>query len=229
MKRLYSAMRLGEALGVTRQYVSRYVKERCPEAKIGTKIDLDNPEILSLFASKGIDPSLKITTAPERTSPLATNKTVSQSRAKSTQSKHSSRQARNEDDIGFVKSPSNMDISDHGDLTIREIAAFYGSDEEYRGWLDARKKQVEIFEREIKVKKQLGDLIEREIVTKFIISSIDGFNSQLLTDFCKSIPIDLRAAFESGKDNIEIEKLLRIKISAQLGPLTKKLSGSLND
>ena len=225
MQRLYSAMRLSEALGVTRQYVSRYVKERCPEAKIGTKIDLDNPEILSLFASKGIDPSLKITTAPERTSPLATNKTVSQSRSKSTKAK----QYRADVSTSSERDLSDLDISDHGDLTIREIASFYGSDEEYRGWLDARRKQVEIFEREIKVSKQLGDLIDRDMVSKFIISSIDGFNSQLLTDFCKSIPIDLRAAFESGKDNIEIEKLLRIKISAQLGPLTKKLAGSLND
>lgn len=229
--KLYPASRIAEFSGLSRQYINRYCKEHCPEARSGKKINIEHPIMRQLMESKGVDLSKELKAAESRTNRQAT-KPVSQSESAlsaSGSSRPSARQARNLDDVGVVPSPAKIDVCEHGQLTLNELTAMYGDHEQYRGWLDAKKKIVEIIEREIKVKKQLGDLIDREIVKRGTISIIDGFTSRLLTDFCKSSPIDLRPAFESGKDNIEIEKLLRVLLTNQLGPLIKKLSEQVGD
>lgn len=229
MQKLYSALRISEAIGVSRQYVSRFVKENCPEAKVGTKIDIEHPVMKELMKRKGADTSAQLKPSENRTSHLA-KKPVTQSRGKRAQTSNGTKQAARPKQTAVQnKTVEEIDIADHGELTLNEIVAYFGSDERYCGFLDAKKKQVEIVERELKVQKQLGDMIDREFVSKFIVSVIDGFNSRLLTDFCKSTPIDMRAAFESGKDNIEIEKILRVLISNQLNPLIKKLSEAIRD
>lgn len=229
-QKLYPPARIAEFAGVSRQYINRYCKEHCPEARSGRKIDISHPVMRSFLESKGVDLSKELRSAEVRTHHRA-EKPVSQSESRLSAGGQAinSRQARNTDDVGVIPSAADIDVSQHGNLTLNEITARFGDHEQYRGWLDAKKKIVEIIEREIKVQKQLGELIERELVQKFIIAAIDGFNSWLLTDFCKSTPIDMRAAVESGKDNIEMEKILRILLSNQLEPFIKKLSETIGD
>ncbi len=229
-QRLYPAARIGEACGLTRQYINRYCKENCPEAKIGTKIDINHPIMHAFMESKGADMSNQLKPAEERTSHLATTP-VSQSESKLAKSRRGNGTGTHRPKITATqnKTVEQVDISDHGSLSLNEIVAYFGTDESYRGWLDAKKKQVEIIEKEIKVKEKLGELVSRDLVDKATFSLVDGFTSRLLTDFCKSCPVDLRAAFESGKDNIEIEVLIRKLVSLQLNPLIKKLSERARD
>lgn len=230
MQRLYSAMRIGEALGVTRQYVSRYVKERCPDAKVGTKIDVEHSEIVSLFESKGVDPFSSLKSSDKRTSHLAKTDKVSQSRSSvKAKSKPQPRQARNTDDIGQVESIKNLPIDDHADLTIREIAAHFGSDEEYRGWLDARKKQVEIVERQIKVDERKGELISREFVSKAVFGLIEEFTSRLLVDSAVTIATKVFAHQESGDSIEEAIKTVRLEISKPLKAAKDRIKRNLKE
>lgn len=224
-QRLYPAARIAEYAGVTRQYINRYCKQHCPEAKVGTKIDISNPVMADFLAGKGVNLSEKLIPAEKRTSHLATTP-VSQSESAAAKSQRKSPQK-----ITATKNKTaeEIDISDHGNLTLNELCAYFGSDESYRGWLAAKKTQVGIVEGELKVKERLGQLVDRDLVEKAKFSLVDGFTSRLLTDFCKSSPIDLRAAFESGKDNIEIECLIRKLLSAQLNPLIKQLSDNARD
>ena len=231
-QRLYPASKIGAACGVSRQYINRYVKEHCSEAKVGTKIDINHPVMHAFMESKGADMSNQLKPAEERTSHLATTP-VSQSESKLAKSRRGngtgSHATRQKITATQNKTVEQIDISDHGNLTLNELVAYFGSDESYRGWLAAKKTQTEIIEKEIKVKEKLGELISRDLVDKATFSLVDGFTSRLLTDFCKSCPVDLRAAFESGKDNIEIEVLIRKLVSLQLNPLIKKLSESTRD
>lgn len=213
MQRLYSAKRIGEALGVTRQYISRYVKENCPEAKSGTKIDIDHPSITSLFKSKGVDPSAQLKSSEVRTSHLAQTEVVSQSRSKV---KAHPRQARNADDIGTVMSLKDLPIEEHANLTIAEITAAFGSDEEYRGFLDARKKQIEIIERQIKVDEKTGELISREFVRKAVFGLIEEFTSRILVDSAVTIATKVFAHRDSGDSIEEATQTVRDEISKPL-------------
>lgn len=229
-QRLYPASKIGAACGVSRQYINRYVKEHCIEAKIGTKIDINHPVMHAFMESKGADMSAQLKPAEERTSHLATTP-VSQSESKLAKSRRGNGTKSERPKITATqnKTVEQVDISDHGNLTLNELVAYFGSDESYRGWLQAKKTQTEIIEKEIKVKEKLGELVSRDLVDKATFSLVDGFTSRLLTDFCKSCPVDLRAAFESGKDNIEIEVLIRKLVSLQLNPLIKKLSEATRD
>lgn len=222
---LYPAARIAESCGISRQGLNKFCREKCPEARVGNKIDINNPVMRAYMESKNADFSRQLKPAAERTDPQAKTP-VSQSESKLAMSRKGNGTSNQQPRLTATenKTVEQIDISDHGNLTLNEIVAYFGSDESYRGFLDAKKKQVEIIEKELKVKKQLGELIDRELVEKMNISIIDGFTSRLLTDFCKSAPVDIRAAFESDKDNIEIESLLRKLISLQLNPLVKQLS-----
>ncbi|AUR86582.1 hypothetical protein NVP1087A_01 [Vibrio phage 1.087.A._10N.261.45.F9] len=227
--RLYSANKISEALGLSRQYVNKYCTKHCNDARVGSgkgaRIDINHPAMIALFESKGVDHSADIKPAPERVDPQAT-KPVSQSESKSAMAKaraSSSTKAKPKDKkvINGRENLEAIDITEHGKLTIDEIAAFFGSAPDYRDWLDAKKKQVEVIEKETKIKITLGEYIRKDVVDTSFIGVVDAFNSRLLTDFCKSAPIDLRPAFESGKDDIQIESLIRTMLEKEIVTIVK--------
>ena len=223
--RLYPAARIAEACGISRQGLNKFCREKCPDARSGNKIDINHPVMRAYMESKNADFSKHLKPADERSDPQASTP-VSQRETKLSMARRgtgtqSPKPKQTQEDR---PQPEEVDVSEYGNMTLNEIVAEFGTDENFRGFLDAKKKQVEIIEKEIKVKKQLGELIDCDTVSRSIIGIIDGFTSRLLTDFCKSSPVDLRAAFESGKDNIELEALQRRLLSLQLNPLIKKLS-----
>lgn len=227
--RLYSANKISEALGLSRQYVNKYCTKHCNDARVGSgkgaRIDINHPAMIALFESKGVDHTGEIKPAEERCDPQAT-RPVSQSESKSAMAKARSKskpraKPKSQPVINGRKNLEEVDISEHGDLTINEIAAFFGSAPDYRDWLDAKKKQVEVIEKETKVKITLGEYIRKGVVDSLFIGVVDAFNSRLLTDFCKSAPIDLRPAFESGKDDIQIESILRAMLEKEIVTVVK--------
>lgn len=224
-KRLYPAARIAEACGISRQGLNKLCRNKCPDARSGNKIDINHPVMRAYMESKNADFSKHLKPADERTDPQASTP-VSQRETKLSMARRgtgtqSPRPKQAQEDR---PQPDDVDVSEYGNMTLNEIVAEFGTDENFRGFLDAKKKQVEIIEKEIKVKEKLGELVSRDLMDKTRFSLVDGFTSRLLTDFCKSSPVDLRAAFESGKDNIEIEALQRKLLSLQLNPLIKKLS-----
>lgn len=235
--RLYSANKISEALGLSRQYVNKYCTKHCNDARVGSgkgaRIDINHPAMVALFESKGVDHSAEIKPAPERSDPQAT-KPVSQSESKSALAKAKSGASQKPDKP--KNNPRNglqnleaLDITEHGKLTINEIAAFFGSAPDYRDWLDAKKKQVEVIEKETKIKITLGEYIRKDVVDTLFIGVVDAFNSRLLTDFCKSAPIDLRPAFESGKDDIQVESIIRNMLEKEIVTIVKAQARFAND
>ncbi|AUR89503.1 coil containing protein [Vibrio phage 1.124.O._10N.286.49.B1] len=215
-QRLYSAARVGEATGVTRQYINRYCKEHCPDAKIGTKIDINHPVMHAFMESKGADMSAQLKPAEERTSHLATTP-VSQRESKLSISRRGngtqSEKPRPKITANQNKTVEQVDISDHGNLTLNELVAYFGSDESYRGWLQAKKTQVEIVEREIKVEEKTGEVVKREAMKKSVFGFLEEMNSRLLVDSAVTIATKIYAHCESGDTIEEATKTVRGEIS----------------
>ncbi|AUR96299.1 coil containing protein [Vibrio phage 1.223.O._10N.261.48.A9] len=215
-QRLYSAARIGESCGLTRQYINRYCKEHCPDAKIGTKIDINHPVMHAFMQSKGADMSAQLKPAEERTSHLATTP-VSQRESKLSISRRGNG-TQSEKPIPKVTATQNktveqVDISDHGNLTLNELVAYFGSDESYRGWLQAKKTQVEIVEREIKVEEKTGEVVKREAMKKSVFGFLEEMNSRLLVDSAVTIATKIYAHCESGDTIEEATKTVRGEIS----------------
>lgn len=229
-QRLYPASKISAACGVSRQYITRYIKEHCPEAKIGTKIDINHPVMHSFMESKGADMSKQLKPADERTSHLATTP-VSQSESKLSKSRRHLIPTNERPKITATtnKTVEEIDISDHGNLTLNELVAYFGSDESYRGWLMAKKTQTEIVEREIKVHEKKGELISRDFVSKAIFGLIEEFTTRLLVDSSVSIATKVFAHCESGDSIEEATETVRNEISKPLkgakAKITKNIKG----
>ncbi|AUR92562.1 coil containing protein [Vibrio phage 1.174.O._10N.261.55.A8] len=215
-QRLYPASKIGAACGVSRQYITRYVKEHCSDAKIGTKIDINHPVMHAFMQSKGSDVSNQLKPAEERTSHLATTP-VSQSESKLAKSRRGngtgSHTTRQKITATQNKTVEQIDISDHGNLTLNELVAYFGSDESYRGWLQAKKTQVEIVEREIKVEEKTGEVVKREAMKKSVFGFLEEMNSRLLVDSAVTIATKIYAHCESGDTIEEATKTVRGEIS----------------
>ncbi|AUR91738.1 coil containing protein [Vibrio phage 1.164.O._10N.261.51.A7] len=215
-QRLYPASKIGAACGVSRQYITRYVKEHCSDAKIGTKIDINHPVMHAFMESKGADMSNQLKPAEERTSHLATTP-VSQSESKLAKSRRrsgtQSEKPRPKITATQNKTVEQVDISDHGNLTLNELVAYFGSDESYRGWLQAKKTQVEIVEREIKVEEKTGEVVKREAMKKSVFGFLEEMNSRLLVDSAVTIATKIYAHCESGDTIEEATKTVRGEIS----------------
>lgn len=209
-QRLYPASKIGAACGVSRQYITRYVKEHCQEAKSGTKIDINHPVMSAFMESKGADMSKQLKPAEQRTSHLATTP-VSQSESKLAKSRRDSGTSKPRQKLTSTqnKTVEEIDISDHGNLTLNEIIAYFGSDESYRGFLDAKKKQIEIVEKELKVQKTKGEVIDRDFVSNHLFGVIQEMTSRMLVDYPRKIVEMIYAHCESGDTKEDAEATVR--------------------
>ncbi len=229
-QRLYSASKIAAACGVSRQYIDRYVKAHCSEAKIGTKIDINHPIMNAFMESKGADMSNQLKPAKERTSHLATTP-VSQSESKLARSRRGNGTGNGAPKAKITatqnKNVEQIDISDHGNLTLNELVAYFGSDESYRGWLQAKKTQVEIVERQIKVDERKGALISRDFVSKAVFGLIEEFTSRILVDSSVTITTKCYAHAQSGDNIEEATKTVRGEISKPLKAAKDKITRNL--
>lgn len=205
-QRLFKAARIAEMLGCSRQYLNRYVKEKCPDARTGIKIDINHSSMLALFKSKGVDSSKPLKMASERTSAQA-KKPVSQRETKS----NKSRSAKVE--FTDVPAQNSIPVSEYTNMTLSQIAMIHGTDEEFRGWLDARKKQEEVIERELKNKSRTGEVIDRDFVSSSLVSLIEELTSRILVDSPRKIVEIIYAHCESGDDKEDAEKSFRDELS----------------
>ena len=223
-QRLYPAATIACANGVSRQYINRYCKENCPEAKIGTKIDINHPAMRSLFESKGVNPDEKLKPSKERTSHLATTP-VSQSESKLSMSKR----LIGKTNSSGGKSIEEVDISEHGHLSLNEIAEHFGSDEMYRGWLAAKKSQIEIVERDLKVKERIGELVSRDYVSRYLFGLLEEMNSRLLVDSAVTIATKVFAHCDSGDTLEEATKTVRDEISKPIKGSKAQIKKRMNN
>lgn len=209
-QRPFKAARIAEMLGCSRQYLNRYVKEKCPDARTGTKIDINNESMQALFKSKGVDSSMPLKMAPERTSSQAKSP-VSQRETKSNKEKKSNNV------LTEVPGRNDIPISEYTNMTLSQIAMIHGTESEFKDWLAARKTQEEVVERSLKNKQRLGEVIDREFVEKNIFGLIEELMSRLLVDAPSNLVSRIYAHKEAGDSKEEGEETVR----RELGKLAK--------
>lgn len=213
-QRLYPAARIAEACGISRQGLNKFCREKCADARVGNKIDINHPVMRAYMESKNADFSKHLKPADERTDPQATTP-VSQRESKLSISRrgNGTQSAQPKLTAAENKTVEQIDIADHGNLTLNELVAYFGSDENYRGWLAAKKTQVEIVEREIKVDEKTGEVVKRDAMKKSVFGFLEEMNSRLLVDSAVTIATKIYAHCESGDSIEEATKTVRAEIS----------------
>jgi hypothetical protein len=205
MPRLVSRAELARIAKVSAMAITKICRTRLMEACIGPRVDLDHPSVLAYLASKDIAPPAALEApvrAPlEPTAPRPSSKSASGQRE------------------ALEASDEKIDVEQYADMTLRQIADLFGTVTAFKDWLDARKKQVAIREKELRNWELEGRLIPRDAVRTHVFGAIDGANRRLLQDAPKTITRRLYAMAKSGAAIEEAEQVVREIVGSQLRPV----------
>lgn len=122
-----------------------------------------------------------------------------------------------------------VDVEQYADWTLRQIADQFGTVIAFKDWLDARKKQVQIREKELRNSEIEGTLISREAVRTHLFSHIDETNRRLLQDVPKTIARRVYALARSDTPVEDAERLVREILSSELRPVKERVARTLRD
>lgn len=218
-QKLLGASRIAELVGISRQAVTKLFNKNWPEAKVGKSWNVYDPGVFEYLKSKDVDVvNSDLKSSSKRIDPQAKNpvnqrqdKHAKAGRGKSLQPDSSGLHAHGG---VYGEPPREMpDISELPEMSLREIAFYHGTDEEFRGWADAFKKVQDGIEKELKNKKLKGDVIDREFVEKYLISLIEELSSRLLVDAPSNLVTRIYAHKEADDPKEDAEETARREIS----------------
>jgi hypothetical protein len=125
--------------------------------------------------------------------------------------------------------PEDHAIEEFKDWTLDEIIQRFGSDTEYKDYLDARKKITEIKANDLKNAEKEGKLISREIVSHYIIDRFEECHRRLLTDVAQSLSVKVETMVKSGCLVTEIQNEISKGMSSIIRPTKDKVARTLRD
>lgn len=230
MPKLVSRAELSRIAGVSDVAISKACKRALAPACVGVRVDLDHPAVVaylqrraapeqpaptanrpapakqpaSAAASRRVPPKQPVKAQPDRPSP------DHQPRDQRAPSAHAQQ---------MPKPPKNVeDIDQYGHMSLHDIAQRFGSMTAHADWLDMRKTQVDIREKEIKTGALEGKLVPRDWVMTHVFGALERAFKQLLQDAPKTIARRIYGMAKAGASTEEAEKVLREIISSNLRP-----------
>ena len=110
--------------------------------------------------------------------------------------------------------PAESDPAESEDLenlTVREVVMRYGSVDGFKRFVDSLKNIAEYKYRELRIKQQRGDLVERAKVAGLVFPLIDVTFSRLVTDIPDAVSKLVIARVESGGPEtlVDVQKIIR--------------------
>ena len=97
------------------------------------------------------------------------------------------------------------------DLTLREVAEKYAGIDGFKRHIDSLKALAEFRYRDLKIKQQRGELIEKEQVRRTLLPMIDTAFQRLVSDVPETLAKLIVARVQSGGDDVtaEVVQMLR--------------------
>lgn len=230
MARLESRSEFARIAGVSPAAITKACKGPLAPACIGKRIDLDHAAVRAYLAIHGVAlPDRAPTSAPLPSADPADHG-VERGRQPDPTTRAPRRRRR---PTGRAVEPSDSpppdDVETFVDLTLRELTDRFGTETNFKDWLDARKKIADIREKDLKNDETEGRLIERELVRTHIFGSIEASHRRLLGDMPKTIARRLYALVKAGAPVEEAEAVIREVISSQLKPVKTTAARVLRD
>lgn len=226
MARLVSRAELSRIAGVSDVAVSKACKGPLAPACRDKRIDLDHPVVAAYLQRKG-RAAPKAAAAPTPSAPKGARRSVVPPAGRREPPKRvpAAPAAPTEHGLDPVvkDGPSGVeDIDRYANMTLREISQRFGSMSVHRDWLEMRKRQVDIQEKEIKNRELAGKLIPRELVRAHVFGAIEEANNRLLSDAARTITLRLFEMAKSGTAVEAAETTVRELLGAVLHPVKER-------
>ena len=200
--RYLNRSQLAKLVGVSPAAISKLVKARLKMAFDGKKIDTHHPDAMAYIRSKNVQevqpivtlfqPGKKINNPPP---PPAFGA---------------------DDPMPGTDWMPGPEIAGIADISLSELSRRFGTAQNLKIWLEARKKIVDIEEKEIKNAKSKGELIPRNFMEHHVIAPFEGVFVKLLTDATQSITRELYTQFKGGATIEEAEVTVEDSISTHI-------------
>lgn len=239
MPRLVTRAELARIAGVSAMSITRACRTRLRDACLGPRLDLDHPSAAAYLAERGRAP----TTVDDAASPPPTDPTtpgppptISSAAASATSeglppppSPPAAAPPTPPAPLALPNPWDRVDVEQYADWTLRQIADQFGTVTAFKDWLDARKKQVSVREKELKNWEAEGMLIPRDAVRTHVFGHIDGVNRRLLQDVPKTIARRVYALARSDTPVEDAERLVREILSSELRPMKERVARTLRE
>lgn len=207
MGHLTSKADLARLAGVSRAAVTKAAQGALADAVTDGKIDISHPVVVEWLTSKATAPEpVEIRKASPR--PAATIKQPANNTTTPTVSHKPS----------LELTGAGYDVTQLENLTIREVVMRYGSVEGFKRFVESLKSIAEYNFRELKIKTQRGELIQRDLVVGALLPLVDVAYQRLVSDVPAAIIQQVVARLESGGVDavLDCEKIIRDAISKVL-------------
>lgn len=118
---------------------------------------------------------------------------------------------------GSALDMNSTDLMNHfGNKTLFQIIAEHGSDNAFQKVIQAMKQVADVEEKRLKLSKQRGEVIDRELVKRHLFGAIESGNVRLLNDLPGNITRTVYSAAKAKQTPEEAEKEVREMISSVL-------------
>lgn len=254
MQRLISRVELARLARVSKPAVTKFLGKH-KDACVRDRVNVDHPAVQAWLKSKGVKVPVESAAlagavaqpvAPKQFRKAAKTDAAPTTPAPATQ-KRGSKQAAAEPSLppepprrerrrrGAADLPEQPEgAGSDEDLTrlartLRPVLARFGTERNFKDWLDALKVIEDIRQKRNNNDEQEGRLIERVLVKTHVFGAIDGSHRRLLGDFPKTITRVLYAAHASGQSIEESEAAVREKVSMLLKSVKATAKRVLDD
>jgi hypothetical protein len=187
-------------VGITPQAASSLCKGRLKSAFKNKKIDTTHPDVIAYIRSKdgqqtqpNLQPLKKINNPP----PPPQNQIV-------------------DDQLPPTDWMPGPEIAGIAQLSLADLSRRFGTAQNLKIWLEARKKIVDIEEKEIKNAKTKGELIPRLFMEQHVIAPFEGVFIKLLTDATQTVTRELFTQFQGGATIEEAEVTVEDSMSTHI-------------
>jgi hypothetical protein len=226
--KLVSRAELSRIAKVSDVAISKACKKALAPACVGTRVDLDHPAVAAYLERRA--PPAEPTPAPKAASkgaarPTATRPKPPKQASVPPPSRPGPDREQPPQRIASAPPPRHPrppehieDIEAYGHMSLHEITQRFGSMTAHADWLDMRKTQVDIREKEIKTGVLEGKLVPRDWVMTHVFGALERAFKQLLQDAPKTIARRIYGMAKAGASTEEAEKVLREIISSNLRP-----------
>ena len=219
-QRLKTRTAFATDIGVSRAMVTKLCQGKLISALVGKKIDIDHPTVIEY---------LLLRSNPPTKTPLKQGTTKSKARAPKPAPPTPAPKKGVDKPKGAGKPentephyPPDADMEKVLDLTLRELTALHGTDEQFKVWVSAVKTVGDIKHKDFKLAEMEGTLIPRELVRTHVFGALDSGHLRLLTDSPKTLARRIEGAVKSGSSLEELESLIREHLSIQLKGIKTK-------
>jgi hypothetical protein len=208
--RLVRKVDLAQIANVTKASITMAARKAFPGAMVGLRVDVDHADVqrylagkpgaltrLAEFFARGGAPAAH-TPAPSST-PAGLQARVPQRTGAE----------RRFSLITNGAAPATIDIEAAMHMELRKIVEQWGSLPQFVDALDAVRRMTEIKEREIKIAKELGRLVSRELVRSAVFSHLEAMNRKMFGETALTAARRVHQIGRAGQPVEEAEALMR--------------------